>query len=82
MGAVVTPHGAGWSTLAAMQVPEEMLEAVAEFCSAFPEVNHKALARASVGGLVVRGRRRVGWQVGPVLREMEYRTSLPVLDLP
>ena len=36
VGAVVTPHRAGWSTLAAMQVPEEMLEAVAEFVSAFP----------------------------------------------
>lgn len=40
VGAVVTPHTAGWSTLAAMAVPEARLEAVAAFVSACPEVNH------------------------------------------
>jgi len=40
VGAVVTPHAAGWSTLAAMAVSEDRLEAVAAIVSACPEVNH------------------------------------------
>ena len=40
IGAVVAPHRAGWSTLAAMAVPESRLDEVADLVSAFPEVNH------------------------------------------
>lgn len=81
VGAVVTPHRAGWSTLAAMQVPEEMLEAVAGFVSAFPEVNHnyEREHRLNLWFVVAAASR---WRVEQVLREIEYRTSLPVIDLP
>ena len=81
MGAVVAPHRAGWSTLAAMHVPEEMLEAVAEFVSAFPEVNHNYQRehRLNLWFVVAAAS---DWRVEQVLREIEYRTGLPVLDLP
>ena len=78
---LATLHRAGWSTLAAMQVPEEMLEAVAEFVSAFPEVNHNYQRehRLNLWFVVAAAS---DWRVAQVLREIEYRTSLPVLDLP
>lgn len=40
LGAVFAPHRIGASTLAAMQVPEARLAAVAAIVSRFPEVNH------------------------------------------
>jgi len=40
LGAVVAPHRVGTSTLAAMVVPNDQLEKVAEFISSLPEVNH------------------------------------------
>ncbi len=81
VGAVVTPHRAGWSTLAAMQVPQEMLDAVADFVSGFAEVNHnyEREHRLNLWFVIAAASR---WRVEQVLREIEYRTSLPVLDLP
>lgn len=81
VGAVVTPHRAGWSTLAAMQVPVEMLEAVAEFVSAFPEVNHnyEREHRLNLWFVVAADS---DWRVAQVLRAIEYRTGLAVIDLP
>jgi DNA-binding Lrp family transcriptional regulator len=81
VGAVVTPHRAGWSTLAAMQVPEEMLEAVADFVSAFSEVNHNYQREHRLNLWFVIAAASA-WRVERVLREIEYRTGLPVLDLP
>jgi len=40
VGAVVRPHTAGWSTLAAMAVPDDRLVRVADLVSAYPQVNH------------------------------------------
>tara|TARA_B100000315_G_scaffold258987_1_gene313113 strand:- start:2130 stop:2609 length:480 start_codon:yes stop_codon:yes gene_type:complete len=40
IGAVVAPHKAGWSTLAALSVPEDELEEIAEMINACPGVNH------------------------------------------
>jgi len=40
IGAVVAPHRAGWSTLAAMAVEPDALEEVAARVSAHPAVNH------------------------------------------
>jgi DNA-binding Lrp family transcriptional regulator len=81
VGAVVAPHRAGWSTLAAMQVPPEMLELVAHFVSSFPEVSHnyEREHRLNLWFVVAASAR---WRVEQVLREIEYRTGLAVLDLP
>ncbi len=40
IGPLFRPHRAGWSTLAAMNVPRERLEQVADMVSANPHVNH------------------------------------------
>ena len=40
LGAVVRPHRLGASTLAALAVPTERLEEVAEIVNSFPAVNH------------------------------------------
>ncbi|MGD9508234.1 MAG: Lrp/AsnC family transcriptional regulator [Geminicoccaceae bacterium] len=81
IGAVVAPHRAGWSTLAAMRVPREMLELVANFVSSFPEVNHNYEREHHLNlWFVVAASAR--WRVDQVLREIEYRTGLAVLDLP
>ena len=81
VGAVVTPHRAGWSTLAAMRVPAEMLESVADFVGAFAEVNHnyEREHRLNLWFVVVAATR---WRVDQVLQEIEYRTGIAVLDLP
>jgi DNA-binding Lrp family transcriptional regulator len=81
VGAVVAPHTAGYSTLAAMTVPDDMLEAVAEFVSSFPEVNHNYQRehRLNLWFVVAATSRE---RVRQVLAAIEYRTSLPVIDLP
>ena len=81
VGAVVAPHRAGWSTLAAMRVPPEMLDLVAGFVSSFPEVNHnyEREHRLNLWFVVAAAEH---WRVDQVLREIEYRTGLAVLDLP
>ncbi len=40
VGAIVAPHSAGWSTLAALAVPADSLDEVARIVSGYPEVNH------------------------------------------
>jgi hypothetical protein len=77
----VAPHRAGWSTLAAMQVPVEMLPAVAEFVSGFEEVNHnyEREHRLNLWFVVTASSAQ---RVEQVLREIEYRTGLAVIDLP
>ena len=79
--AVVAPHRAGWSTLAAMQVPQQLLEPVANFVSSFPEVNHNYERdhRLNLWFVVAASAK---WRVEQILREIEYRTGLAVLDLP
>jgi DNA-binding Lrp family transcriptional regulator len=81
VGAVVAPHSVGWSTLCAMQVPPDLLGPVAEFVNAFPEVNHnyEREHRYNLWFVVAAA---AAWRVEQVLREIEYRTGLPVLDLP
>ena len=81
VGAVVAPHRAGWSTLCAMQVPAELLAAVADFVSAFAEVNHNYEREHALNlwFVVVASS---AWRVEQVVREIEYRTGLPVIDLP
>ena len=81
VGAIVTPHTAGYSTLAAMTVPDDMLEPVADFVSSFSEVNHNYQRehRLNLWFVVAATSRERVWQV---LTAIEYRTSLPVIDLP
>jgi DNA-binding Lrp family transcriptional regulator len=81
VGATVTPHRAGWSTLAAMAVPEARLEAVADLVSGYPEVNHnyEREHRFNLWFVVTAASRQ---RVEAVLAEIEARTGLAVLDLP
>lgn len=81
VGAVVAPHTAGYSTLAAMRVPDEMLDGVAAFVSSFPEVNHnyEREHRLNLWFVVAAASRD---RVRTILRAIEYRTSIPVIDLP
>jgi len=81
VGAVVTPHKAGWSTLAAMAVPAERLEAVADLVNSYPEVNHNYEREHSLNlWFVVAAVDKA--RVRAVLKSIEDETGLEVLDLP
>ena len=81
IGAVVTPHRAGWSTLAAMAVPEDEVETIAGLVSAYAEVNHNYEREHEFNlWFVVTAPSRE--RVDAVLCEIQTRTRLPVLDLP
>jgi DNA-binding Lrp family transcriptional regulator len=81
IGAVVRPHRRGWSTLAAMSVPEERLEEVAEMVSAYAEVNHNYEREHELNlWFVVTGPDQT--QIEAVLAEIGMRTDLDVIDLP
>jgi DNA-binding Lrp family transcriptional regulator len=81
IGAVVRPNTLGASTLAAMRVPPERLEAVAGIVSAEPFVTHN-YARAHVLNLwfVAAGPTREA--IAATLRRVEQRTGIACLDLP
>jgi DNA-binding Lrp family transcriptional regulator len=81
VGAVVRPNTAGVSTLAAIAVPEDRLSEVALLVSSFPEVNHNyerehALNLWFVAAAPTRAK------LDAVLRDIERRTGLAVIDLP
>ena len=81
VGAVVPPGVLGASTLAAMQVPERELDAVAALVGAYPEVNHNYAREHALNlwfVVVADGRARVD----EVLADIERRTGFPVIDLP
>jgi DNA-binding Lrp family transcriptional regulator len=81
VGAVVAPHRTGWSTLAAMAVPEARLEAVAAAVSARPEVNHNYARQHRLNlWFVVTAASRYG--VAVVLADVRRETGIEVLDLP
>ncbi len=81
IGAVVTPHRAGWSTLAAMSVPPERLDRVADLISARTEVNHNYEREHPYNlWFVVTGRDRR--HVEEVLDEIQRDAGLPALNLP
>ena len=78
---MVAPHRAGWSTLAAMVVPEDELDGSRGLVSAYPEVNHNYEREHEFNlWFVVAAPSRE--RVAAVLCEIETRTGLPVLDLP
>lgn len=81
VGAVVAPHAAGWSTLAAMAVPQARLEAVADLVNGYPEVNHNYEREHSLNlWFVVAAEDEAA--VADVLRDISVRSGLEVLDLP
>ena len=81
VGAVVRPHTIGSSTLAAMRVAPDRVEAVAGIVSRQPLVNHN-YERAHPINLwfVVAGENAGG--ISATIRSIEGQTGLGVLDLP
>ena len=81
VGAVFKPHAVGASTLAALAVPPEDLERVAELVSAIPEVNHNYQREHAFNlWFVICADDRLAVQ--RTLREIRRRTGLEPLDLP
>lgn len=81
IGATITPHRSGWSTLAAMAVPPQRLEQVAALVSARPEVNHNYERENEINlWFVVTAASRE--DVAGVLDDIAQRTGIKVLDLP
>jgi len=81
VGPVFKPNRAGASTLAAMAIPEERLDAVAALVSACDEVNHNYEREHyfNLWFVVTAPDER---RVRAVLGEIEARTGIAVLDLP
>jgi len=81
VGAVVAPHAAGWSTLAALAAPDDQLEAVAGLVSGYPEVNHnyEREHRFNLWFVVTAEDEHAGRSV---LADIACRTGLRPLDLP
>jgi len=81
VGAVFRPNRVGVSTLAAMAVPEEQLESVAEIVSGFEEVNHNYERHHQFNlWFVVTATDAARLQ--EVLQEIGDRTGHEVMDLP
>lgn len=81
IGAVVRPHAAGWSTLAALEVPPDRLEAVADLVNGYPQVNHNYEREHDLNlWFVVTG--ADADEVRGVLDDIAERTGLAALDLP
>lgn len=81
IGAVIRPNMVGASTLAAMAVPAEWLEQVAELVSGYAEVNHNYQRDHRLNLWFVAAAATVD-DVRAVLDDIERRTGLAVLDLP
>ena len=81
IGPVFRPNRLGVSTLAAMAVPDDELETVAEIVSSFAEVNHNYEREHGFNlWFVVIAADRDALQA--VLTEIEARTGYRVMDLP
>lgn len=81
VGAVVRPNCAGRSTLAAMAVPPERLEAVAALVSSYPEVNHNYERDHRINLWFVAAASDDD-RLQALLAEIADRTGIEVLDLP
>lgn len=81
VGAVVRPNAVGASTLAAMAVPADRLDEVAAIVNAEPAVNHNYERENEINlWFVVTAADAAG--VREVLKRIESKTGLKVLDLP
>ena len=81
IGAVVRPHRAGWSTLAAMEVPAAELEETAALVSRYREVNHNYEREHGLNlwfVVTAPSRRRVK----EVLSDITARSGHDVIELP
>jgi DNA-binding Lrp family transcriptional regulator len=81
VGPVFAPQRAGASTLAALAVPEDLLESVAALVSAYAEVNHN-YQREHAWNLWFVVTAPDQQRVEQVLADIEAVTGLPVLNLP
>lgn len=81
IGAVIAPNRVGASTLAAMCVPEDRLEEVADFVSSFEEVNHNYEREHVINLWFVVAADNV-MRLGSVLSQIERKTNIPVMNLP
>jgi len=81
VGPVFAPRRAGASTLAALSVPQDSLQAVADLVSGHDEVNHNYEREHHYNlWFVVTAAGEA--QVQAVLADIEARSGLTVLDLP
>lgn len=81
VGAVFQTHRVGASTLAAMAVPDEQLEEVAELVSGYTEVNHN-YEREHRFNLWFVATAADEKQLVAVLEDIEQRTGIAVMALP
>ena len=81
IGAVFKPNSVGVSTLAAMAVPAEELEEVADLVSSFDEVNHNYEREHHFNLWFVIATKDHD-RLQQVLQEIEQHTGYAVLDLP
>jgi len=81
VGPVFAPQRAGASTLAALAVPEDRLESVANLVSAYAEVNHNYQREHAWNLWFVVTAPDQG-RVKQVLADIEAATGLAVLNLP
>lgn len=81
IGAVITPNRAGASTLAAMSVPTDRLDEVADQVSAYSEVNHN-YEREHVFNLWFVVAAPDLERLNTVLEEIAQATGLKVIELP
>lgn len=81
IGGIFKPGSVGASTLAAMEVPEDELDRVAEFISSFETVNHnyEREHRLNLWFVVAADSQD---EVAYTLRTIEEQTGFAVLDLP
>lgn len=81
VGAVFRPHRVGVSTLAAMAVPTDRLEAVAQMISDYPAVNHN-YQREHHFNLWFVVTAENPQQLQHTLAQMEQQTGIRLLSLP
>ena len=81
VGPVLRPRQVGASTLAAMAVPPERLEQVADLVNDFEEVNHN-YSREHRFNLWFVLTAADETRLAEIMEEIEVRTGLEVLDLP
>ena len=81
VGPVFQPHRIGTSTLAAMIVPKERLQSVADYLSSLPEINHNYEREHHINlWFVITATSEAHLQT--VLSEIAQNTGIKVMSLP